>query len=67
MGFLQLNPKGTQRIAVEVVFLVLDIVVLAMRLWSRKLKQRPFEFNDFAIIAAVVSRSQPLGPYRGKH
>ena len=54
MGFWQENSHGTQRIIVEVFFLALDFVAVGLRLWSRRLKHRSLEFNDYAILTALV-------------
>ena len=54
MGLWQENTHGTQRIIVEVVFLALDFVAVGLRLWARRLKHRSLEFNDYAILTALV-------------
>ena len=54
MGLWQENTHGTQRIIVEVIFLALDFVAVGLRLWARRLKHRSLEFNDYAILAALV-------------
>lgn len=54
MGLWQENTHGTQRIIVEVVFLALDFIAVGLRLWARRLKRRSLEFNDYAILAALV-------------
>ena len=54
MGLWQENSHGTQRIIVEVVFLALDYVAVGLRLWARRLKHRSLEFNDYAILTALV-------------
>lgn len=54
MGLWQENSHGTQRIIVEVVFLALDFVTVGLRLWARRLKYRSLEFNDYAILTALV-------------
>ncbi len=58
MGLLQENPKGAERIAVETPFLLLAFVTVALRLWARKLKRRTLEFNDYAILVAMVRQIQ---------
>jgi branched-subunit amino acid transport protein len=59
MGLLQTNPKGTEWIAVETPFLLLALVAVALRLWARKLKRRTLEFNDYAILVAIVRQFRP--------
>lgn len=59
MGLWQENSHRTQRIIVEVVFLALDFVAIGLRLWARRLKHRSLEFNDYAILTALVFT---LGP-----
>ena len=64
MGLWQKNSHGTQRLIVEVVFLALDFVAVGLRLWARRLKHRSLEFNDYAILTALVDgpKSSHLGP-----
>lgn len=58
MGLLQENNHGTQRIIVEAVFLALDYVAVGLRLWARRLKRKSLEFNDYAILTALVTRPE---------
>lgn len=54
MGLFQTNPKGAEWIAIETPFLLLALAAVALRLWARKLKRRTLEFNDYAILVAIV-------------
>jgi hypothetical protein len=49
------NPNGKTIVVVLGVFLVLDYIFVFTRFWARYLKKRAYEFNDWAMIAALVS------------
>jgi hypothetical protein len=47
-------PLGITAIAVSVVFVFLDIVAIALRVWARKIKKRAFDATDYLIFGALV-------------
>lgn len=51
------NPKGLARVSVESVFLALDFIAIALRLWASRLKRKSLAINDYAIFIALVSRN----------
>lgn len=49
------NSLGVADIAVQTVFLVLGLVAVCLRVWSRHLRLDSLQFNDWLIVAAMVS------------
>lgn len=47
------NPRGASLIIVESIFIFLDILAVAGRLWSRQIQRKSLEFNDWSIIVAL--------------
>lgn len=52
---LSQNENGKTIIIVLGVFLVLDYIFVFTRYWARHIKRRSLEFNDWAMLAALVS------------
>lgn len=50
------NDNGRKIIIVLGVFLVLDYIFVFIRYWARYLRRRNLEFNDWTMLAALVSR-----------
>lgn len=48
------NPRGAILIIIETIFIFLDVVAVAGRLWSRQIQHKTLEFNDWSIIVALV-------------
>ena len=48
------NRQGITEIVIGTVFVALDILAVGLRFWSRRLKRRKLQFNDYTIIAALV-------------
>ncbi|KAI2789146.1 hypothetical protein POX_e07174 [Penicillium oxalicum] len=48
------NSLGVADIAVQTVFLVLGLVAVCLRVWSRHLRLDSLQFNDWLIVAAMV-------------
>ena len=51
------NENGQRMLITLDVFLVLDYVFVCIRYQSRHIKKRALEFNDWAMLAALVSSS----------
>ena len=51
------NPRAAARIGVETFFIALDFVFVGLRLWARRIKRKSLGFNDYTIVAALVSRT----------
>lgn len=56
MGIISIggNPRGAKLIIVETIFIFLDVVAVAGRIWSRRIQQKALQFNDWSIIVALV-------------
>ena len=48
------TSKGVQLIVIEFVILAIDYLVVGLRLWSRRIKRKPFEINDYLIVVGLV-------------
>ncbi|MCJ1444783.1 MAG: hypothetical protein MMC23_005285 [Stictis urceolatum] len=48
------NPKGTNLIVIESIFIFLDVLAVGARLWARQIKRKPLEFNDYSIVIALI-------------
>lgn len=48
------NPRGATLVIVETIFIALDILAVAGRLWSRRIQNKALEFNDWSIIVALI-------------
>jgi hypothetical protein len=51
---LHKNPRGLTLICIETVFLALDLVVVVLRFWSRRIKRTRLGLNDYTIALALV-------------
>ena len=49
------NENGKKILIVSGVFLALDYVFVFVRYWTRHLRKRKLELNDWALFAALVS------------
>ncbi|KAF2445454.1 hypothetical protein P171DRAFT_430869 [Karstenula rhodostoma CBS 690.94] len=47
-------PLGIAAVAVAVVFVFLDFAAVVLRLWAKKIKQRPLDATDYLILGALV-------------
>lgn len=54
-GSLSQNTVGTATVVIESVLLLLVLVSIGLRLWSRRLLEMPLEANDYLILVAAVS------------
>jgi hypothetical protein len=48
------NARGASLVIVETVFIFLDILAVAARVWSRQIQRKSLEFNDWSIIVALI-------------
>jgi len=48
------NPVGQQERIVDTFFVVLAFIFIAMRMWSRRLKNNRVDLSDVFVIAAWV-------------
>ncbi|KAI0424553.1 hypothetical protein F5Y09DRAFT_353289 [Xylaria sp. FL1042] len=49
-----ISPKAALLVGPVTVFYVLDLVVLAFRVWARRIKKATWRFSDYAIFIAAV-------------
>ena len=56
MGIIPIsgNSRGAKLVIIETIFIFLDILAVAGRLWSRRIQRKSLEFNDWSIIVALV-------------
>lgn len=53
-GSLPQNTVGTATVVIESVLLLLVLVSVGLRLWSRRLLEMRLEANDYLILVAAV-------------
>lgn len=54
-GSLPQNTVGTATVVIESILLLLVLVSVGLRLWSRRLLEMRLEANDYLILIAAVS------------
>lgn len=55
------EDQGAGIIAGNVIVAVAAVIAVALRIWSRKLKNLPLGVDDWLIIAALVGHVFPVG------
>ena len=53
-GSLSQNTVGTATVVIESILLILVLLTIGLRLWSRRLLQMRLQANDYLILIAAV-------------
>ena len=54
LGPTKISSEGWRWINVNVVLLALAAIAIGLRLYARKLRGKPFVFNDYTIVLSLV-------------